>query len=200
MPWVFNGVLALAVVVLFILHFTGGEKGAELKASPGQESEVELSGDFRVAFVFIDSLLMEYDMYKDLADRLVTRKQGLESELASKGSALEKEIADFQYKVQKHLITSWEATEQEKKLGEKQQVLINLQNDMQNRLMQEEASLNQQIHDSVLSAVKAYNAARGYHLILSHTFGGGILYGADYMNVTADVLDQLNKTYRQGKK
>lgn len=200
MPWVFNAVLALAVVVLFILHFTGGEKGAELKASPGQESEVELSGEFKVAFVFIDSLLMGYDMYEDLADRLVTRKQGLENELSAKGSALEKEISDFQYKVQKHLITSWEATEQEKKLGEKQQVLINLQNDMQNRLMQEEATLNQQIHDSVLSAVRQYNETRGYHLVLSHTFGGGILYAADYMNVTGEVLEQLNTAYRKEKK
>jgi len=197
--WIFNGVLAALVVVLFVLHFVQ-EKHIPGQGSQSEESVAVPAGDFKIAYVYVDSLLTHYDLYQDLADQMIKKKASLESELATKGSTLEKEIADFQYKVQKHLITSWDAADQEKKLGEKQQVLINLQNDMQNRLLEEEASFNRQIHDSVISTVNRYNADKGYHMILSHTFGGGLLYAEDYMNVTADILAMLNASYAESKK
>lgn len=201
LPWILNGVLAVAIVVLFVLHFTGSSSSADSTGSETKEIVTQSNeGSFKVGYVFIDSLLTHYRMYEDLTNRLLKRKENLENELSTKGSNLEKEIGDFQYKVQKRLITSWDAEEEEKRLTEKQQVLMNLQNEMQNQLMVEEQNLNIQIHDSVVAAVARFNQSQGFDLILSHTFGGGLLFAGDEMNVTREVLDLLNESYTQSKK
>lgn len=197
--WVINGVLAVAVIILFILHFSSDGKKSETGDSEKISGAMTEAGNLQIAYVFVDSLLTHYTMYQDLTQELMKKKENLEKELTTKGSNLEKEITDFQYKVQKRLITSWDAADQEKRLQEKQQVLLNLQNDMQGRLMNDEQKLNIQLHDSIITAVDRYNETKGYQLILSHTFGGGLLYAPDYMNVTKEVLDLLNQNYLKSK-
>jgi len=197
---VINGVLAVAVAVLFILHFNQ-KKNTPASSSEGSISAEETipQGEMKVAYVYIDSLLTHFKMAQDMSSDLLKRKQGLESELTTKGQTLEKEIADFQYKVQKGLITSWDATEQEKKLTEQQQVFVNLQNDMQNRLLQDEQDANLKVHNTVLTAVEEYNQTKGYKLIFSNSFGGVLLHAEDYMNVTSDILQKLNSEYEDSK-
>lgn len=192
-----TGILAVAVIILFVLHFTG--KGDE---QPGQEQALPgmLAGDsgsVKIAYVFVDSVLANYEYYKVLTDRLVSSKNSLEKELANKGESFQKEVNEFQYKVERKLITSWDAEARQKQLAEQQQVLVNLQNDMQGRLAQEEQSVTVQLHDSVISAVNDVNRKLGYNLVLSSSFGGGLLYAENYMNITRQVLDRLNDTYRK---
>lgn len=192
-----SGVLAVAVIVLFILHFSGeGKEEVEnQKDQPG--TLVGNLSEVKVAYVFVDSVLANYEFYKILTDKLLAKKSTLEKELSGKGESFQKDVADFQYKVDKKLITSWDAEARQKQLTEQQQVLVNLQNDMQNKLAQDEQSVTLQLHDSVISAVNDVNRKLGYNLVLSNTFGGGLLYADDYMNITKRVLDRLNESYRK---
>jgi outer membrane protein len=191
------GILAVAVVVLFVLHFAGGK---EEPVQMRNEQPGVLAGDtsgVKIAYVFVDSVLANYDYYKVLSDKLLAKKGSLEKELSTKGDSFQKDVADFQYKVSKKLITSWDAEARQKQLTEQQQVLVNLQNDMQDRLAQEEQAVTLQLHDSVLNAVNDVNRKLGYNLVLSNTFGGGLLYADHYMNITGPVLDRLNEAYRK---
>jgi outer membrane protein len=195
------GILAVAVVVLFVLFLTDGRKESAKGSEDVPGEQVKQPGELKVAYVFVDSVLANYDYYKVLTGRLMGNKTSLEQELASKGEVFQKDVAEFQRKVDKKLITSWDAEAQQKKLSERQQVLVNLQTDMQDRLLQEEQSVTQELHDSVMTAVKDVNNKLGYNIILSNTFGGGLLYAENYMNITPQVLDRLNESYRklQGK-
>lgn len=194
---IISGVLAIAVIVLFVLHFSGKDKDVveNHKAQPG--TLLGNMGEMKVAYVFVDSVLANYDFYKVLTDKLMSRKTSLEKELTGKGESFQKEVQDFQYKVEKKLITSWDAEARQKQLAEQQQVLVNLQGDMQNKLAQDEQTVTLQLHDSVLTAVNDLNRKLGYNLVLSNTFGGGLLYADDYMNITKQVLDRLNESYRK---
>ncbi len=196
---IISGVLAVAVIVLFVLHFSG--KNKEVVDNQSAQTGVLLgnlgqTGDMKVAYVFVDSVLANYEYYKVLTDKLMAKKSGLEKELTGKGESFQKEVSEFQYKVEKKLITSWDAEARQKQLTEQQQVLVNLQNDMQNKLAQDEQTVTIQLHDSVLSAVNDINRKMGFNLILSNTFGGGLLYADDNMNITKQVLDRLNEAYR----
>jgi outer membrane protein len=102
-------------------------------------------------------------------------------------------------KVQKGLITSWDAQEKEKQLTEEQQVFLNLQNDMQNRLMMDEQEKNVQVYEAVIDFVDRYNEDKGYNLIISQTSGGVLLYAEKYMNITSAILDGLNAEYDASK-
>jgi outer membrane protein len=193
------GALAVAVVVLFILHFTDSGSGSSKDQKNVESAVVQKPGELKVAYVFVDSVLANYEYYKVLTDKLLANKSGLEKELGSKGEAFQKEVNEFQYKVEKKLITSWDAESRQKQLTEKQQVLVNLQNDMQQRLLQDEQAVNIQLHDSVMSAVTDVNRILGYNVILSNTFGGGLLYAEDYMNITSKILDRLNESFRKSQ-
>ena len=197
---VINGILAIAVVVLFVLHFSDNDEVAELQEGQTSDSIIQPSErELDVAYVLIDSLLAYYKMAQDLSEDLMKSKQNLEGELTTKGQKLEKKIADFQYKVQKGLLTSWDAQEEEKKLTEEQQVFLNLQNDMQNRLMQDEQEKNVQVYEAVIDYVDRYNEEKGHNLIISQTSGGVLLYADKYMNITKVILDGLNEEYDASK-
>jgi outer membrane protein len=194
---IISGILAVAVIVLFILHFSDNQAKV-VENKPVQQGILAGNpGEVKIAYVFVDSVLANYEFYKVLTDKLMAKKSTLEKELAGKGDSFQKEVSDFQYKVEKKLITSWDAEARQKQLTEQQQVLVNLQNDMQNKLAQDEQSVTIQLHDSVLTAVNELNARLGYNLVLSNTFGGGLLYADDYMNITKQVLNRLNESYRK---
>lgn len=194
---IISGVLAIAVIVLFVLHFSGKDKEAVENQPVQPGTLVGNMSEIKVAYVFVDSVLANYEYYKIVTDKLLAKKSGLERELSGKGESFKKEVIDFQYKVDKKLITSWDAEARQKQLTEQQQVLVNLQNDMQNKLAQDEQAVTIQLHDSVISAVNQVNRKLGYNLVLSNTFGGGLLYADDYMNITRQVLDRLNESYRK---
>lgn len=194
---IISGVLAIAVIVLFVLQFSG--KDTEVVENQKTQPGVLMGnlGEVKIAYVFVDSVLANYEFYKVVTDRLLAKKSSLEKELTGKGESFQKEVSDFQYKVEKKLITSWDAEARQKQLTEQQQVLSNLQNDMQNRLAQDEQTVTIQLHDSVTAAVRDINIKLGYNIVLSNTFGGGLLYADGNMNITKQVLDRLNETYRK---
>jgi outer membrane protein len=194
---IISGILAIAVIVLFVLHFSDRDKEVVEPRSAQPGILAGGMGGIKVAYVFVDSVLANYEYYKILTDKLLAKKSSLEKELTGKGESFKKEVADFQYKVEKKLITSWDADARQKQLAEQQQVLVNLQNDMQNKLAQDEQTVTVQLHDSVLTTVNELNRKLGYNLVLSNTFGGGLLYADDYMNITKQVLDRLNESYRK---
>ncbi|MCX6223730.1 MAG: OmpH family outer membrane protein [Bacteroidia bacterium] len=194
---IISGVLVIAVIVLFVLHFSGKKEEPVENTLPQPGTLVGSINEIKVAYVFVDSVLANYEYYKILTDRLLAKKSSLEKELTGKGDSFKKEVADFQYKVDKKLITSWDAEARQKQLTEQQQVLVNLQGDMQNKLAEDEQTVTVQLHDSVISAVNEVNRTKGYNLVLSNTFGGGLLYADGYMNITKQVLDRLNESYRK---
>ncbi len=189
----------MAIVILFVLHFSDSKPVEQNDNSTEDTGSAISSGNLKVAYVFIDSLLANYKLAQELTDQLLKSKDSLEKELTSKGKKLEKKIADFQYKVQKRLITSWDAKEQEAKLTEEQQVFLNLQNDMQGRLVRDEQDMNQKVYNTIIDFVNQYNESHGYNIILSQTSGGVLLYADDYMNITKEILDGLNAAHAESK-
>lgn len=197
---VFNGVLALAVVILFVLYFSGDKDETGEHSTNASELAVDQpASEFKVAYVLIDSLLANYALAQELTEELLKKKANLENELAGKGQKLEKKIAEFQNQVQKRLITSWDAQTKEKQLTEEQQVFLNLQNDMQNRLMREEQDMNQLVYETVIDYIDRYNESNGFNMIISQTSGGVLLYAETYMNITKQVLEELNAEHLAAK-
>ena len=68
------------------------------------------------------------------------------------------------------------------------------------QLAEEEQVKLRLIHNSIIEYLKEYNADKGYHLILSNTFGGPLLYGNPANDITKEVLEGLNKKYAADKK
>jgi len=61
--------------------------------------------------------------------------------------------------------------------------------------MNEQQKLNEQLRDTVVAQLKVFNKDKGYQIIYSNTLGDNILLANDIYDITAEVLDYLNKNY-----
>ncbi len=195
---VVNIVLAIAVVLLYILHFTSTPKGAHT-IFEGGESVESFSGEVAIAWVNIDSVLSKYDMYFDIQQELEAKGRKMETDMTSRTRAFEKQMIDFQDKVQKGLVTRSTAQQMQNDLAAKEQELYQFRDELRMRFAEEEQVMLRRIQHSITDYLKIYNQDKGFQIILSGTFGGPLLYGNPSIEITKDVIAGLNVEYGKTK-
>jgi len=196
LPLVLNVVLFLGLAVLYLLHFTGNKKSNKSDLSTSI-SGVPADG---IAYVNIDSVIFNFEMFTDKRNDLLTKQKSAEAELTSKGSLYEKGARDFQDKVNKGLITRATAAEMEQGLLQQQQELVNLRDNLQQNLMEEEQVMNRQVLEYITKFLEENKSLYNCQYILGKSFGSVILYGDSSLDITQKVLDAVNKQYLSEKK
>ena len=187
--------LFLAITVLSIFHITGQTKEA-VREPVRTPVEVSSQG---IAFVDIDSVIMNFDMFFDRRDELMEKQRKAEAELTSKGTRYERDARDFQEKVTKGLVTRATAAEMEQGLLQQQQDLITLRDELQTNLMEEEQVMNRQIIDYITTYLEQNRSEFNFQYVLGRSFGGVVLYGDEGLDITKRVSDAINSKYRSEK-
>ena len=151
-----------------------------------------------VVYVNADTLLANYDLFKDVRTRLQGKAQKAESDLKGKATAFEKEVGQYQQRAAG--MTNEQRAVTEQRLARKQQELANLNQSESNRLMTEESEEQKKIYDKVETFLKDYSKEKGYKMVLSYSRGNSaILYSDESLDITQDVLKGLNEAYAKEK-
>ena len=191
---IINIVLVIAVGVLFVLYFTGKKK-----SGPAQTEErlVEnnSTGKGEMAYINIDTLMNNMDMFFDVRNKLIDKQKSSEAELNSRSKDFEKEATDFQEKVRKGLVTRSRAQEIEQELYLEQQNLIGFKDKLSLELAEEEQVMNRQLIYYITDYLKEYNKEKKYQFIISNSLGGPLLYASDKQDITNDVVEGINAKY-----
>ena len=196
--YIINGVLALAVVILFVLQFTGKKESGVTKTFTAEESA---SGLLPIAYVNVDSLLLNYNYSKDLNEIIIKKQENSRASVNQKLRSLQTEMQDFQRKVENNAFLTRERAEQEQaRLMKKQQELQDFDNRLTQELVSEQQRLNEQLRDTLVSQLRVYNKDKGYQVILSNTMGDNILLAGDAYDITKEVIEYLNKNYAPASK
>lgn len=194
--YIFGAILAVAILILYILHFTSapGKSGARKGdfITKMNDSSVTLP----VAYVNVDSLLMNYNFAKDLNEALMRTEESSRASLTQKERQLNAAAQEFQRKLQNNAFLSQERAEQE------QQRILKMQQEYQQmaeRLSQEFAleqqKLNMELSDTVKVRLVEFNKDKGYQIIYSNTGSDNILFADDKYDITKEVTEFLNKKY-----
>jgi len=191
---IINIVLVIAVGALFVLYFTGKKKSSPV---PTEEKLVgnNNTGKGGMAYINIDTLMNNMDMFFDVRNKLVDKQKSSEAELNSRSKDFEKEATDFQEKVQKGLITRSRAQEIEQELYLEQQNLINLKDKLSMELAEEEQVMNRQLIYYITDYLKEFNKEKNYQFIISNSLAGPLLYASDKQDITNDVVEGINAKY-----
>ena len=189
------GVLFLAVIGLYFLHFTGNKSS---KSNISGSAASVPSG--AIAYVNIDSVIFKFTMFNDRRDELMTKQKSAEAELNSKGNQYQKDGKDYQDKVNKGLVTRAVAAQMEQALTQQQQELIALRDKLQQNLMEEEQVMNRQILEYITKFLVDHKSEYNYPYIFGKSFGSVILYSDAGLDISQKVLDALNKKYKEEKK
>ncbi|MGQ7868292.1 OmpH family outer membrane protein [Sunxiuqinia sp. sy24] len=188
---ILNLVLTVAVIVIYVLHFSGKSAG---EGSHDNSSTAGSTSDLKIAYVKVDSLIMNYDLAEELHDTFTKNQEAYTKEYTDKRSSFEKRAAAFQEKVQRGgFLTQDRAIQERDRLVGEEQEILTLDQELSTKLSEMQAANNQQLIDSLMDYLKEYNEDKKYNYILN---AGNVLIGDDAHNITKEVLDELNLRYK----
>ena len=188
-----NMFLAAAAVVALASCNNASPKMDE---QPAAASAGESTGNVKIAYVEVDSLMTQYEFCKEFTLILQKKSTNARNTLNQKGQALQTAAANFQQKLQNNGFTSREQAEsQQAAIQRQQQSLQELQARLENELANETNKYNEGLRDSLQHFLAAYNKDKKFDLILTKQ-GDNILYAAKRFDITNDVINGLNKRYK----
>jgi outer membrane protein len=192
--YVISGALAIAVVILFIMQFVG-EKETKTERT-AFTSEGDSTGLLPVAYVDMDSLLLNYNYYNDLLEVSMKKQENSRANINQQANKLQAEIQDFERKWNNQaFLTTERAQQEQQRLMRKQQELQELDNRLARELMDEQQKLTEQLRDSLLTQLKVYNQDKKFQIIFSSRSTDVILLADEAYNITDEILAYLNKSY-----
>jgi outer membrane protein len=189
-------VLFASVAVLYYLQFKGSSKARKVAAS-GTVNEMPGQG---IVYVNIDSVIFNFNMFTDRRDELMLKQKNAEAELNSKGTQYEKGVKDYQEKMNKGLVTRTVGAQMEQALLQQQQELVSLRDKLQSNLVEEEQVMNRQVLDYITRFIEGNKTKYDYQFVLGKSFGGPVLYSNSALEITSQLLADLNKQYQSEKK
>ncbi len=193
---IINVVLAVALAVLYVLFFTSKNGSSAVSENSNETS----SSDLKIAYVNIDSILVNYTLSKELNESLMGKQSNMKSRLEKEGREFEKDAQIFQDKVQRGVfLTQQRAEEAQQQLLQRQQELQQLEYEYSNQLASEQQKMNIQLFDSITNFISDYNNPEKYQVILGHSLGGNMLYGSAKIDITTEVIKGLNQRYTSNK-
>jgi outer membrane protein len=195
---IFNGVLAIAVIALFIIVFTknGNNTGA---ATPFTKEQIK-AGKLPVAYINVDSLLSNYQFAKDANESLIRKQEDSRLNINTKARQLQMEMGEFQKKLEANAFLSRERAEQEQaRLVRRQQELQELDGKLSQQIMQVQQKMSEQLRDTINAFLKEYNKDKKYEMIFSNTSSDNILYANKGYDITAEITKLLNERFKSKK-
>jgi outer membrane protein len=199
LPLILSVVSLAAVLVLYIFYFTGGRTHRTTGANTEQTAGTDAPGG-NIVFIDIDSVLNNYQMYKDYNDEFERKAKISEAELTSKQKTYQKDVNDYQYKVQRGLITRAEDQQIQQQLYNQQQNLLKLQQDKQQELAEQEQVTVNLVLTSITEYLKEVQPKYNYQFVFANRLvGGSIFYGSTNLDITREVTQGLNEKYNRIK-
>ena len=197
--YVIDGILTVAVVILFVLHFTGNKNAADSVSGISISSSEEFTSNLPLAYFDADSLLEKYYFSIDLNEQIVKKRENASAFLTQQERNLQNAYENFQLRYQNNAFATQQRAEQEaQRLQRQQQELQESADKMSMEVMEEIQRLNIQLRDTIINHLKEYNAMKHYHIIFSNGSSNTvnpIVAANDVYNITDEVIEFLNKKW-----
>lgn len=159
---------------------------------------IKVESGISIAFVKMDSLLLNYNVYKQMSEELLQEEEKSRASLNQKAAALQKEIEEFQNKVQHNaFLTQERALSEQDRLLRKQKDLQELGVKMEQELIVKQQKMVEKLNTVIDSVVNKFNEEAGYDFILTNTGKDNILFGNKKYNITSSILEILNADVKE---
>ncbi len=155
----------------------------------------DLKTSTNIAYIRMDSITASYGLFMDLSDEFNKKTATAQKQYESKGRSLERKMADFQEKAQKGLVTRYEGQKLEEELRKEQTALMQYEQTMAAELSEAQAVLSNKVSTAILDYLTEYNADKKYDLILQTIGGSPVILGNPSLDITSEVLAELNRRY-----
>ena len=194
--YIVSGVLAVAVIILFILQFNSNSSSKE---ENGKNLSVLLNDSsitLPVAFVNVDSLLVNYNFAKDLNESLLRKEESTRATLNQRENQINSAAQEFERKLRNNAFLSQERAQQEQeRIMKMNQEYQQLAERLSQEFLIEQNKLNLQMEDTIKVRIEEFNKTRNYEIIFSNISTRTLIYANDKYDVTNEVIHFLNSKY-----
>ena len=114
--------------------------------------------------------------------------------LKTRGKLLENEIKSYQENGAS--LTDEQRQSMEESLSKKQQDFLRYKEELTDELARAEEKLNASLHTNLINVLKKFNKNKNYHFILGYQKGGGILLANDSLDITKQIIEELNTDHK----
>lgn len=196
---VWNVILTGLVVYLFTMKTETQQSEVTLNDSTqtGTEAVINEVVTGNVYYLNTDSLFNGLDMYKDMQEELVAEQLRLKKRYDNQLGKLEAEYNDLKERAPYMTQTQGEAAQQ--KLMLKQQDLGKMEESLGNQLAKKESEMVKKIKYSLNVYLEEIQEKKGYQYVLGKSEIGGVLHADKQLDLTNEVLQGLNKRYKETK-
>ncbi len=189
--------LFLVMSIALSLASCSNNKEAE-NAETAQTVETEAT-DLRIAYVELDSLMSQYQLYKDYEEVLTRKGTDIQNTLAQKQRKLESSATAMQRKYENNGFQTRDELERaQQSLQQQEMELQQLAAKLNNEFNEEQARINQEARDSIQAFLKIYNQTKKYDYVMIKA-GDNLLIANPKYNITKDIVTGLNKRYNTKK-
>lgn len=186
--------LAAAVSTMFI---SGCKNNGGSTVSGSVDSTAIAPGS--IVFFDLDTVLDEYDMANDLRSEVETKVNAIQKDVNRRQKNLENAVNDFNNKLNKGLMTSAVAAEQQQRLQQQDANFQQFAQQKQAEIMEEQQVMMNQIADAIKTFIEEYNAEKKYSMILSNQSGVPVIAGDPSLDITDEIIAGLNAKYVKTK-
>ena len=181
-------------VAALALTLTGCKQQTAESEVP-QDNNAAPSG-LTIAYIQLDTLMSQYQLYKDYSEVLTRKGTNIQNTLAQKQQTLEKHVSAFQKKYEGNGFTTRDELERaQNNLQQEQNDLQALAERLNTEFNAEQARINEEARDSIQLFLKQYNKTKKYDYVLVKA-GDNMLIANPKYDITNEVVKGLNKRYK----
>ena len=187
------GVLFVAVIVLYILHFTTSKAPVffpkEIVGDPG-------SGE--IVFVNLDTINENYELVKILTGDIKAEMTKQEAIFTNRENSFQRKYKQFQENMASGILTQVQMENAQNQLAQEYQQLEADKDRIFNDLQTRQAEALLQVYDSLQAVVNRINLQRNASFVLSYQSQSPFMLATDpTKDITDYVLYELNRTFKK---
>jgi len=149
-----------------------------------------------IAYIDIDSILIEYSYSKELNDNLKRQIDTSRNSLEKRKKNFTAQQEEFQQKIQNNAFPDADrATKEYEKLIKIGEDIDNASVRMEEELNLEQTRISTLLKNAICAALEEYNKSKKYQLIFTNMGVDNIIYADKEYNITHDFLKFLNDNY-----
>jgi outer membrane protein len=196
----FNSVLSVAIIFLFILHFSSNNTDEIVKDNkPEKENLSELpikvtsNTNLKIAFVNSDTVAMYYDFAKTIQEKLLSKQSSAERQVKTKYAEYQNLVNEYQKAAE--IMGQNEAAEKGQRIALLEQEIMQLEQTLSQNLASQEQKETKEYVEKTDVYMQIIGKELGYDYVLSYRVGGPMLFANPKFDITKQVIELLNKEY-----
>lgn len=190
--------IVLTALLGYLLYQQCGGKKTGGAASTANLAKKDSLAAFRIAYFDYDSLDNGYEKIKDIKERLTRQEESNAAEFQRLDQRYVNRLKQLQEKAQKEGMSQQQQEAAGMELEKLRQDNEKLKADISEKYGELTMNLRREVQQAIENFLKEYNTGKKYSYIISYE--PGLFYYRDSsMNITADVVEGLNRKYREEK-